>query len=374
MDGVLEYIALGNGILLAAFLILWLIELGLKKTKYRNAYRLRLNLAVAALCAAALPIVLAPFGTLIASFLTINATDLLVSQYLKGNLSLTATQVTQMVDVKNGLVPGLVSAATYTSIVAIVVFLIAAVLRSGYIALNIYRIRRIIGGAQLYRSTSRVSILTSDQVEIPFSTRGMFNYVIVLPTSMLADFRATRIALGHEAQHIRQRDVDWEILLSLISPLFVANPAFWFISDRFRKFREYVCDAAFLRNRNFDAKEYCLLLLQIASNASRKSNRGMPAYATSVPFFGRDGFFNRSNKNALRHRVIALSDDGGYSESKLSEFFNFVPAALLLGFVALIIVSASKPADWSHDRIMLSTVINLERLDRINGFGVQPLR
>ena len=60
---------------------------------------------------------------------------------------------------------------------------------------------------------------------------------------------------------------------------------------------------------------------------------------------------------------------------------------LAVPMVAVIFVSAlsiQKPTDWSQDRLMLSTVINLERLETINGnlekietvsgFGQRPLR
>ena len=38
-------------------------------------------------------------------------------------------------------------------------------------------------------------------------------------------------------------------------------------------------------------------------------------------------------------------------------------------------LSIQKPADWSQDRIMLSTIINLDRMDRSTpSFGQRPLR
>jgi hypothetical protein len=38
----------------------------------------------------------------------------------------------------------------------------------------------------------------------------------------------------------------------------------------------------------------------------------------------------------------------------------------LMGLTMLAAVAIQSPDDWSHDRLMLSTVVNLERLDEIN--------
>ena len=373
MDGVLEYIVLGNAVLLASFLLLLIFEFILKRTRFRRAYKLRLNLAVTALCAAALPFILTPFNSLLSSTLAFNATDFMVSQYLKGNLSLTASQVADVLSAKDKLITNFVSATTTISILILAIFACAALLRAAYIAFNVLKIYRLIKQAQPVHKVGKVAVWASSMVDVPFSTRGLSNYHIVLPASMLPRQRAVRIAIGHEAQHIRQRDVDWELLLSLISPLFVLNPAFWYLSDRIRRFREYSCDAALLSQSRFDAREYCLLLLDIATKGAT-ANR-TPALATSVPFWGREGTFNRSNNSALKQRVLALSMANTEAlQTDSAKRMNWTPATILLLMMVLMIAFAAKPADWSHDRLMLSTVLNLERLDRINGFGVEPLR
>ncbi|MGB1254863.1 MAG: M56 family metallopeptidase [Thiolinea sp.] len=368
----LEYIVLGNVVLLISFLLVLIFEFILKRTRFRRAYKLRLNLAVTALCAAALPFILTPFSSIISSALSVNATDLFVSHYLKGNLSLTASQVSDVLLAKDSLIESLVNATTAVSALVLFIFIAAACLRAIYIGLNVGKIYLLIQRAKPIHQTGRISVWASDMVEVPFSTRGLLNYHIVLPASMLPEQRAVRIALGHEAQHIRQRDVDWEILLSLISPLFVLNPAFWCISDRIRRFREYSCDAALLQQSRFDAKEYCLLLLDIATRGA--AAKSTPALATSVPFWGREGIFNRSNNSALRQRVLALSNNAEALPTGATKHMNWVPATLLLVTMVLMISFVAKPADWSYDRLMLSSVINLERLDKINGFGVKPLR
>jgi len=363
MNGVLEYIALGNVVLFASFVMVWLFELALKQTRFRHAYKLRLNLAAAALCTAALPLLLTPITDIVSAALSTNANDFIVSQYLKGNISLSATQVAEALSVKNSFIQNLVSATSLLSILAIIAFVFASLLRAAYIAVNIVRVFLLVQRAEQLSKTGRISVWASRDIQTPFSTRGLFNYHIVFPTSMTADKQAIRIALGHEAQHIRQRDVDWEILLSLVSPLFVLNPAFWLLSDRIQRFREYSCDIAFLNKGQCEPKDYCNLLLDIALNATRNKTT---ALAGSVPFWGREGFFKRSSKSALRQRVLALTSNTDVLQTGAARHLNLLPASLLIALMVVMVGFVAKPDDWSHDRLMLSTVVNLERLDRIN--------
>ena len=94
----------------------------------------------------------------------------------------------------------------------------------------------------------------------------------------------------------------------------------------------------------------------------------------SVPLFGREGIMGGATaRSALGRRVIAISQTrkaGGFAGG----YLNAVPALLMMAAMLLTISMLSLPTGWSHDRLMLSTVVNLERLDRINSFGTQPLR
>ncbi|MEP2943557.1 MAG: M56 family metallopeptidase [Hyphomicrobiales bacterium] len=375
MGELLQYVILGNATLIAAFFCAWLIEKTAIMVNLRTAYRLRLHLAVAALCAAALPIILSPFTPLLSSLFSINGTDLIVTHYLKGNINLSATQVSDILYAKDGAIDAIFGGSSLFSKIVLLLFGLAAFLRVGYIGSNILKIHSLINNSTIRFQTRRISVKISRNTIIPFSTRGFFKYYILIPENLVTDPRALKIALGHEIQHIRQGDVDYEVLLSIVSPLFALNPAFWFLSDRIHRFREYTCDAAFLNKGSVAARDYCLLLLDIASRAARnKAHKKSLTYATSVPFYGRDGIFNRKNKSTLRKRIIALSQGSSFIDDGFGKFVNIAPAIILFVIIGTGVLMAAKPTDWSHDRLMLSTVVNLERLDRINGFGIPPLR
>ncbi|MEM7378652.1 MAG: M56 family metallopeptidase [Pseudomonadota bacterium] len=375
MNEVLQTIALANLALLASFAAAWLIETALKQTPLRTAYTLRLYLAIAALASTALPLLLSPIKTALTAAIDLNVTDIVVSQYLKGNLGISATHLTDAIDAKNSFIQNITGGSTTLSVALLSAFAVGAVLRAAYIALNWVRVRRIIDTGSRIRRTRRVDVFVSNRIQVPFSTRGLYRYSIVVPSSVMADRQAAAMVLSHEAQHIRQGDVDWEILLSLVSPLFIINPAFYFLAARIRRFREYSCDTNMLSRSHINAKAYCLLLLRVAANASRARRGDAPGeLATSVPFIGRELIWHRPTQLDLRRRVIAISELSKTRGASRSRLLNLVPAVLLTAVMALTVVVLAKPSDWSHDRIMLSTVVNLERLDRINTFGVEPLR
>lgn len=378
MDFVIEFAVLANAALLASALTMWVFEFGLKRTGFRYAYRLRHNLAAAAFGAAIIPLALSPLTEMIGQMLNFNATDILVSQYLKGNIGLSATQFSDVLAVKSSMIDALTRPGSLFSVAVVTAFFVSAGLRILHIGLNAGRIFRVIHRAETLKMSRSCTIMLSGDIDVPFTTRGIFRHHIVLPRSILCDRRALKVALGHEAQHIRQRDVDWEIFLSVVSPLFVLNPGFWFIMNRIRRFREYSCDIAYLRRSGFDARDYCLALLDFATASSRRANR-LQASSLGVPLVGRDGLFGKSPGSALGRRVEAISvsvpgEGPVQGEGIVHRCMNLAPALLIICLMTVSIAGLSKPADWSHDRIMLSTVVNLERLDRINSFGTPPLR
>ncbi len=381
MGRVLELLLVLNFIMIASFLAVWTAEYALKHTRLRYAYKLRLNLSIAALCAAFVSLVVLPIIAPAKLSFGVNVTDVVVAQYLKGNIAISATQLAELLTAKNSLMDNLTGLSSPSSLVLAAALALAGLLRAGYVAISAARLIKIVSNARPLRSCGRLNILVSNRITIAFSSRGLTRYHIVLPDTFLSDREAMRMALGHEIQHIRQRDVDWEILLSLLSPLLVLNPAFWFISDRIRRYREYSCDAAFLARKNFHPRRYALLLLELATRAAA-SPRNTRLGAMSVPLFGLDpGRSGRSprgfKKSALGRRVLALSNrsanDGRLGNSG-NRYLDTLLAVSLISLIVVVVTAFSRPSEWSHDRLMLSSVVNLERLDRINGFGVPPLR
>jgi hypothetical protein len=77
----------------------------------------------------------------------------------------------------------------------------------------------------------------------------------------------------------------------------------------------------------------------------------------------------------LRQRILALTGYNGHKNG--SHFIHMLIMVPLIVFVMLSAVMMRSPADWSHDRLMLSSIVNLERLETRNSnnlIAVRPVR
>ena len=57
------------------------------------------------------------------------------------------------------------------------------------------------------------------------------------------------------------------------------------------------------------------------------------------------------------------------SSAKDSALMSMTTSVVIIAIVFLTSVLMQNPKDWSHDRLMLSTIINLERMNNINTFA-----
>lgn len=348
---------------LMAAVMFALFELLFAALGQRRHFTTRRRLGFAA-CLSVLALPLA-YPVLIATpyALQMNATDAIVAQYLKGNIqSISAMEMNALVDMRSNWVEAIASGTSVVAQAIVVVVLAVAVMRIGYLAVNVMRIRRAVNGGWVLRRTKRVSIIASSDVTIPFSTRGFWRYYVVVPQAMLMDRVALRMSLGHELQHIRQGDVDGEVLLSLASPFFVLNPGYWYISDRLRKLGELACDRAYLARGGFDAHSYATRLLDIAQSGFGHRNANPNAFG--VPLLGKTLLW-RGRQSMLKSRILEIARNIDRPTRDRSVMGVVLPACLALAVLAAATAFA-RPADWSHERIMLSTVVNLERIENLN--------
>ncbi len=351
----------GQMMVLMAALIFAVFEICYALTGQRRHFQTRRRVGYS-VCASVLmlPLVL-PLIMATPYAVPMNATDAVVAQYLKGNISVSAIEMHRIVDFRASWVMDIAFGKSLTGQAILAVFLSAMVLRIGYLALNFIRIRRAIVGGTIVRETKRLTVVTSAAICVPFSTRGPWRHYVVLPASMMNDQASVAMALGHELQHIRQGDVMAEVLIALMSPIYVLNPGYWYLSGRVRKLGELACDRAYLARRLQDAHSYSLRLLSIAKSAAKV--RRQPS-AFGVALTGR-ALLWRGRKSMLKSRILEIAHD----LDRPARETRWVGLALS-AFLSIAIVGSatalSKPADWSHERIMLSTVVNLERIDQLN--------
>ena len=292
---------------------------------------------------------------------TVNLTDFVLSQYLQGRFEMNPADLERLLGFR-GEVAQVLAGPVGQGIAAFLALGFAVF--AARLVLSFVRLRRIIAESYVWRRIGRVELRLSDAVSVPFSTRGLRSRIVVLPSSMLAREADLKIALGHELQHLRQGDVEWEIALGVIQPFLFWNPAFHLWKRQVEELRELSCDRQVLMRRGYSVADYCDCLLRVCHDGL-KPRRLMAVDLPAVALVRTEGgFFAGRAAALLKRRMMRVIE--GRAERRPTLVF----ALLAAPFVAITLTAAiaiQKPGDWSQDRIMLSTIINLERLQAVNG-------
>ncbi|WP_170544432.1 M56 family metallopeptidase [Ruegeria arenilitoris] len=355
LDAYLEW-----NLVLGLAAVLWLVARGLlSRTSFSHGFVAQLQ-ALKALC---LCIVVSPLLALGVSALatltqakgTVAIGDIAVAAYLRGDIAMPATQFEALLNTRQRWVEVLFS-GDHSIVSAILVMMSLASL---VYALRVFRdglaIRETVNTSFLWRRSAKVDIRLSDRISVPFAVRGLRRRHVVLPSHLLDTPRELRFALAHELQHVRAGDVEWELGFELLRPLLFWNPAYLVLKYQFDRLRELACDQSVVARKNIDAHDYTKCLLDYCA---RTVTRGSPRVLNVALVTGGKA------KRVLRQRVIALADAPAVQSSMPFMFLGLtILFALVLGLAA---ASVQQTEDWSHDRLMLSTVVNLERLEARN--------
>jgi beta-lactamase regulating signal transducer with metallopeptidase domain len=355
LDAYLEW-----NLVLGLAAILWLAARGLlSRTSLSHGFVAQLR-ALKALC---MCIVISPLLALGVSALakltqannTVAIGDIAVAAYLRGDIGMPATQFEALLNTRQRWVEVLFS-GDYP---VVSVMLVLMALTSLIYALRVIRdglaIRETVNTSFLWRHSAKVDIRLSDRISVPFAVRGLRRRHVVLPSHLLDTPRELRFALAHELQHVRAGDVEWELGFELLRPVLFWNPAYLVLKYQFDRLRELACDQSVVTRKNIDAQDYTNCLLDYCA---RTVMRGSPRVLNVALVTGGKA------KRVLRQRVIALADAPAMQSSMPFMFLGLsILFALVLGLAA---ASVQQTEDWSHDRLMLSTVVNLERLEARN--------
>lgn len=292
---------------------------------------------------------------------SVNLTDFIVSQYLQGRFAMNASALEAMLSAR-----GRLAEMAFTPAGQAVLGLIAAggLLCLARLIWSVVTLRRVIADTHLWRRFGRIELRLSDTVTVPFSTRGFSRRIVVLPSSMLERAADLKIALGHELQHLRQGDVEWEIALGLVRPFLFWNPAFHIWKHQVEELRELSCDRQVIARRGYDLAAYCDCLLRVCHDGLRR-RRLLTLEAPVVALVRTENrIFGGRSAALLRRRMMSVIDGRAERHPRLAFAILSVPA---LAVTLTAAVAIQKPGDWSQDRIMLSTIVNLERLQAVNG-------
>lgn len=342
-------------ILIAAAAVLW--GVGQRFIGPCPVARLRLlnGMLIALLLA---PFAVAAMTTLqaqgVASGLRVNLSDLAVAHFLEGGIAMSASDFQHLLGTRDSFVSDVSTGVGWAAWLAIGAVGTGCAVGLARLTRSLMALRRILKVSFRWRRIGRVELRLSDQITVPFSTRGWRSHIVVIPAPMLGQPVELKVSLAHEFQHLRQGDIHWEILLEALRPLFQLNPAFHMLKRQVDELRELRCDRQVLARGRIDARAYCETLLSVCQQNLHRDR----IFAIALPKVTLTG----AETGLIARRIAGLLDDA----SAPRPMFPTLLMAPLIAAVLLTAVAIQRPADWSQDRLMLSTVVNLERLDAIN--------
>jgi len=299
----------------------------------------------------------------VASDVSINLSDIIVSHYLNGAFEMKASEFERLLMARDTFTLNIATGASWLAWSVLGVFIAGLAVGFTRLAVSMLCLRRIVSESYAWRRFGRVRLRVSDTTLVPFSTRGIRNYYVVIPSHMLGQKDELTVSLAHEFQHLRQGDIDWEILLEALKPIFFLNPAYHAWKRKVEDLRELSCDSEVLRRGRIDVQDYCETLLSVSQQTLSRDRMFLVA-VPKVALVTADRASGHVGKMSfLELRIKSMLDRGQARVHKLIYGAIVVP---LVGSIFLIAIAIQSPGDWSQDRLMLSTVVNLERLDKIN--------
>ncbi|WP_170559560.1 M56 family metallopeptidase [Ruegeria atlantica] len=281
--------------------------------------------------------------------------DLAVAAYLRGEIAMPAAQFETLLNTRERWLDHVLSGSSLVVTFALIAFAFVSTVLTVRVVRDAWAIRKAVRSSFLWRQSSKVDIRLSDRITVPFAVRGLRRRHVVLPSHLLNTPREMRFALAHEFQHIRALDVEWELGFELLRPLLFWNPAYLVIKHQFDRLRELACDQSVVSRKGIDAKDYTACLLDYCSRS----------LTINSPRILHVALVNGTKaKHVLRLRVIALTEAPATTPPLPAVFLGLTLS--LATVLAISSASVRQTQDWSHDRLMLSTVVNLERLEARN--------
>lgn len=363
-------------ILLAFVFGLWLVvRFILDRVGMRHAYVTQLRLLNGLFLAVALsPVLVLCYGLVfkagvVSPDFSMTISDIILAQYLQGRFEMNSSQLEAVLGFRNSMTSDLINFNSTLGVFVSAFLISGMAFFATRLAISFYRLHKIIANSFAWRRFGNLHLRLSDTTRVPFSTRSWRNRYVVIPSSMLTESEDLKIALGHELQHLRQSDIEWEIALELLKPIFFWNPVYYIWKHQVEQLRELSCDQQVIARNHYDVEAYCRCLLRVCQNSLRRDH----LFSVSLPqvaLFKPDrSLFGRTPAILLRDRLFSLCEGSVECNRKTALICIMVP---LIAMVALATIAIQKPNDWSQDRIMLSTIINLDRLAIRNSMATPP--
>ncbi|MFV1486089.1 MULTISPECIES: M56 family metallopeptidase [unclassified Phaeobacter] len=348
-------------LLLLAGTVLWLaLRAMLARSRLGPAFRPQLRLLNGmTLLLTVSPILVVALTTYVVSQPP-TLSDMLVAQYLQGNVNMSATRFESILGLREDLVRALMAQTSLWAQLAIAALIVGALLSLAQLGLAVLRLRAGLRQAYIWKRLGRIEIRISDRSTVAFSTRGLFTRYVVLPSALVTNPSDLRLSVAHELQHFRQWDVECEFLLEALRPFLFWNPAYHLWRREVQMLREFACDQALMTRGQRDIRAYCECLIRACTLAARDPIRFVQR-SPSVALVDR----RELRRGATLARRIDVVTAAQQPQDPHMFGWMLVSTMLATGVIATALLM-QRPGDWSHDRIMLSTIVNLERMAHRN--------
>ena len=145
-----------------------------------------------------------------------------------------------------------------------------------------------------------------------------------------------------------------------LKPLFFWNPAFHIWRRQVEELRELSCDRQVLVRKGYDVAG--LLSVPVARLSQQPASRRR-LFALQAPVVAlvqtESRLFGHRSAQVLRHRMVALIE--GKAERHPRTLAISARSCRFMGLTLLAAIAIQRPGDWSQDRLMLSTIVNLDK-------------
>ncbi len=366
-DAVLDAFINANILFIVAYGLWSVARFVLQHSGAKHAYSTQLKL----LNTVFLTIVFSPFIILavkmgmsgVSHNVNVNLSDMVVAYYLNGGFEMNASELERLILMRDTFTTNVMNAAGLVAWLFIAAFVVGLAIGSMRLIYSMFCLHKIVSGSYAWRKFGRLQLRLSDRTMVPFSTRGLRNYYVVIPSHMLGQGEELKVSLAHEFQHLRQGDIEWEIILEALKPFFFLNPAYHAWKRQVESLREFSCDTEVLQRGRIDVRAYCETLLSICQQTLRRDRLFVVAVPKVTLVTADRSALHQGKRSFLERRISTLLDARRLRRPGL--VYAAIMAPLMVATV-LTAMAIQSPGDWSQDRLMLSTVVNLERLDKIN--------
>lgn len=199
---------------------------------------------------------------------------------------------------------------------------------------QIWSLHSLIKNSALHKRVGSYRLYYSHLTKAPFTFLSLSGPTVVLPTNIISDVPTVFMALQHENQHIRQRDIHWAFFIEILKVFFWFNLGIYLWSRLLKDISEISCDEQVLIRKHVKLKDYgnCLINVATSSFESFGITAGM-AYS------------HNSNNSFLLRRIEMLkntSNNGSVSIKLLTKTASLLTALVSLTLLTRVQASFSK--------------------------------